>query len=197
MKLIREKIKVSHSRQKSYHDKRRKDLDFQEGDHVFLRVTLVIDVGHNLKSRNITPRFIGISGRVGHVAYRVVLPPNLLNLHDVFYVSQLWKYVPDLLHVILMDDVQVRDYLTVKALPIRIDDRELKKLRGKEIALVKVVWGGAARGNMTWELESRMRESYPKLFTSVGCATGCSLTSYYFKGNRLHWEQFLKNFKKS
>lgn len=59
----------------------------------------------------------------------------------------------------------MRDNLTVEAFRIRIDDRELKQLRGKEIAPVKVVWGGAAEGNMTW-LESRMRESYSELFTS-------------------------------
>ena len=94
------------------------------------------------------------------------MPPNLLNLHDVFHVSQLRKYVPDPSHVILMDEVEVRENLMVEALPVRILDRELKQLRGKDIALVKVAWGGAAEGNMTWELESGMRESYPELFES-------------------------------
>ena len=47
---------------------------------------------------------------------------------------------------------------------MRIEDREVKKLRGKEIALVKVIWGGVANGNITWELEDKMRESYPELF---------------------------------
>ncbi|KAI5389866.1 hypothetical protein KIW84_075247 [Lathyrus oleraceus] len=46
---------------------------------------------------------------------------------------------------------------------MRIEDRELKQLRGKEIALVKVAWGGPAGGNVTWELESQMKESYPEL----------------------------------
>ena len=100
------------------------------------------------------------------MAYRVALPLSLSNLHDVFHVSQLRKYVPDPSHVIPMDEVEVRDNLTVEALPVRILDRELKQLRGKEIALVKVAWGGAAEGNLTWELESRMRESYPELFVS-------------------------------
>ena len=36
VKMIQEKMKASQSRQKSYHDKRRKDLEFQERDHVFL-----------------------------------------------------------------------------------------------------------------------------------------------------------------
>lgn len=55
-----------------------------------------------------------------------------------------------------MDDVQVQDNLTVEASPVQIEDREVKQLRDKEIVLVKVVWGGPARGSMTWELESRM-----------------------------------------
>lgn len=58
------------------------------------------------------------------------------------------------------------DNLTVEALFVTIEDRELKNLRRKEISLVKVVWGGAAGGNMTCELESRMREVYPELFLS-------------------------------
>ena len=58
----------------------------------------------------------------------------------------------------------MRDNLTVEALSVRIEDQELKKPRDKEIALVKVVWGGVVGGNMTSELESRMREVYPKLF---------------------------------
>ncbi|XP_058784505.1 uncharacterized protein LOC131659315 [Vicia villosa] len=65
-----------------------------------------------------------IDKRVGTVAYRVALPPNLSNLHDVFHVSQLRKYVPDPSHVIHMDDVQVRENLTVETMPIRIIDRE-------------------------------------------------------------------------
>ncbi|XP_058774368.1 uncharacterized protein LOC131648646 [Vicia villosa] len=95
------------------------------------------------KSKKLTPRFIGpyqISERVSTVAYRVALPPNLSNLHDVFHVSQLRKYVPDPSHVIHMDDVQVRENLTVETMPIRITDREIKSLRGKDIPLVKVVW---------------------------------------------------------
>ena len=54
--------------------------------------------------------------------------------------------------------------MTVETSPMRIVDREIKQLRGKDIALVKVVWGGPADGNVTWELESQMRDSYPELF---------------------------------
>jgi hypothetical protein len=117
VKLIQEKMKSSQSRQKSYHDKRRKDLEFQEGDHVFLRVTPMTGVGRALKSKKLTPRFIGpyqILERIGTVAYRVGLPPHLSNLHDVFHVSQLRKYVADPSHVIPRDNVQVRDNLWLR-----------------------------------------------------------------------------------
>ena len=142
IRMIREKMKASQSRQKSYHDKRRKDIEFQEGDHVFLRVTSTTGVGRALKSRKLTSRFIGpfeILKRVGKVAYRIALPPSLTNLHDVFHVSQLRKYVSDPTHVIESDNVQVRDDLTIESLPLRIEGREIKRLRNKEIASVKVV----------------------------------------------------------
>jgi len=170
VRMIREKMKSSQSRQKSYHDKIRKDLEFQEGDHVFLKVTPITGVGRALKSKKLTSKFMGpyqISERIGVAAYRVALPPHLANLHDVFHVSQLRKYIPDPSHVIPLDDVQVRENLTVETLPLRVDDRKVKQLRGKEIALVRVVWGSRAGESMTWELESRMRESYPSLFESV------------------------------
>jgi len=92
------------------------------------------------------------------------LPPHLSNLHDVFHVSQLRKYVADPSHVIPRDDVQVRDNLTVETLPLRIENRKVKQLRGKEIPLVKVVWSSITGESLTWELESKMQESYPELF---------------------------------
>lgn len=58
VKMIKEKMKASHSRKKSYHDKQRKSLEFQEGGHVFLSVTHVTSVGRALKSKNITRCFI-------------------------------------------------------------------------------------------------------------------------------------------
>lgn len=78
------------------------------------------------------------------VIYKVALLQSLSNLHDVFHVSQLRKYIPDPSHIIQIDDVQVMDNLNVDASLMRIEDRELRQLRGKEIALVKVVWVGPA-----------------------------------------------------
>jgi len=89
-------MKASQSRQRSYHDKRQNDIEFQVGDQVFLRVNHVTGVGRALKCRKLTPCFVGpfeIIEKVEAVAYHIALPPSLSNLHDVFHVSQLRKYV--------------------------------------------------------------------------------------------------------
>lgn len=48
--MIQKKKKASHSRQNIYHDKCRNELEFKEGDHVFLRFTPVTGVSRVLKS---------------------------------------------------------------------------------------------------------------------------------------------------
>jgi len=91
-------MKASCSRYNSYHDKRRKDIEYQVGDHVFFRVNPVTGVGRALKSKKLTPHFVGpfeIIERVEEMAYQIVLPPSLSNLHSVFHVPQLRKYVYD------------------------------------------------------------------------------------------------------
>jgi hypothetical protein len=169
VRKIRERMKISQDRQKSYADKRRKPLEFEEGDHVFLRVTPTTGVGRAIKSRKLTPKFIGpyqIISRVGSVAYQIALPPLLSNLHDVFHVSQLRKYITDPSHIIEPDTLELHDNLSFEVPPARIEDRRIKQLKNKKIPLVKVIWNQAT-GDATWELEDKMREQYPELFTSV------------------------------
>ena len=88
---------------------------------MFLRVTPTTGVGRVLKSRKLTPRFIRlyqITRRIGPVAYEIALPPHLANLHNVFHVSQLRKYIADPSHVLEADDIQVREDLTMEAGPV-------------------------------------------------------------------------------
>ena len=98
------------------------------------------------------------------MAYQIALPPSLSTLHNVFHVSQLRKYNRDPSPVIELDDVQVKENMTYATLPSRNEDRRTKHLRGKEIPLVKVIWGGASGEDATWELESQMRKAHPSLF---------------------------------
>ena len=72
---------------------RRQPLEFEVGDHVFLKVM----------PRLLLPRFVWpfeIHERVGTVAYRLALPPNMSGVHEVFHVSMLRKYTPDPSHVV-------------------------------------------------------------------------------------------------
>jgi len=81
----------------------------------------------------------------------------------VFHVSQLQKYITDPTHVLEADDVHFRDDLTLDVRPVRIVDSQVKKLRGKEIRTVKVLWDEVTQ-EATWEMEDLMKESYPYLF---------------------------------
>ena len=103
VKAIQERMKATQTRQKSYADKRRRPLEFEAGDHVFLRVTPTAGIGRAIKSRKLTPRFVGpyqILRMIGAVASEITLPPHLANLHNVFHVSQLRKYIVDPSHVL-------------------------------------------------------------------------------------------------
>jgi len=167
VRVIQYRMRVTQSRQKSYADKRRRPLEFEAGDHVFLKVTPTAGIGRALKSRKLTPRFIEpyqIMRRIGPAAYEMALPPHLGNLHNVFHVSQLRKYIADPTHILEDDDVQIREDLTIGAEPVRILDSQTKQLRGKEIRTVKVLWDEATQ-EMTWEMDDVMRRSYRHLFT--------------------------------
>ncbi|XP_050889597.1 uncharacterized protein LOC127094867 [Lathyrus oleraceus] len=92
------------------------------------------------------PCFIGplqIMKKVGEVDYRVALLLFLSNIHDIFHVSQLMKYIPDLSHVIQVEDVHVRENLTVETSPLIVEDREVKHLRGGYYVWYKFLacWG--------------------------------------------------------
>ncbi|KAL2318799.1 hypothetical protein Fmac_032675 [Flemingia macrophylla] len=166
--MIQEKIRASQSRQKSYHHKRMKSLEFKEGEHVFLKVNPWTRVGRALKAHKFTSGFIGpyqILKRIGEVAYQIALSPHLANLHNVFHVSRLRKYFHDPSHVIESDDIQVKEKLTYKTVLLRIDDKRVKRLSGKDIPLFKVFWGRNKEESATSELESKMKEVYLALFT--------------------------------
>ena len=90
VRRVRDRMQASQSRQKAYADQRRRPLEFVAGDHVFLRVTRTTGVGRALRSKKLSPKFLGpyqIMRRIGPVAYEIPLPPQLANLHPIFHVS--------------------------------------------------------------------------------------------------------------
>jgi hypothetical protein len=87
---LRESLKVAQSRQKSYADKRRRDLSFGIGDFVYLKVSPIRATRRFRVKGKLAPRYVGpfkIIDHKGEVAYRLELPPQLSEVHDVFHVS--------------------------------------------------------------------------------------------------------------
>jgi hypothetical protein len=90
VRLIRENLRTAQSRQKSYADTQRRQLEFKEGDHVYLKVSPIRGMRRFKVKGKLSPRFIGpfmILKRVGEVTYQLELPDHLANVHDVFHVS--------------------------------------------------------------------------------------------------------------
>ncbi|GJW25947.1 putative reverse transcriptase domain-containing protein [Tanacetum coccineum] len=142
--LVKENPKTARESQKSYVDYRRKPLEFEVGDCVFL------------KKGKLAPRYIGpfeILERIGLVAYRLRLLEELNSVHDTFHVSNLKKCLADAnLHVPL-DEIKVDKTLRFVEEPVEIMDREIKKLKRMKITLVKVRWNSKRGPKFTWEHE--------------------------------------------
>ncbi|KAM6582370.1 hypothetical protein CsatB_009372 [Cannabis sativa] len=158
---------ASQSRQKCYSDPKRRDIEFQVGDSVFLRISPIKGVRRFRKKGKLSPRYIcpfEILERIGQVAYRLALPPALFGVHNVFHISMLRTYVPDPTHVLSYDDNELQTHLSYNEQPIKILDRKEKVLRNKTIPLVKVLWKSSKVEEATRELESQMRELYSELF---------------------------------
>ena len=114
-----------------------------------------------------SPRFIGpyeVIEKVGPVAYRLALPPNLEKIYDVFHVSMLRRYRSDSSHVVSSETIEMRPDLTYEEESVEILAREVKELRNKNIPLVKVLRRNHKTEAATWESEETMRQQYPQLF---------------------------------
>jgi len=143
VKKIQERLKTSLSKQISYANKRIRPLEFSAGDNFFFRVTLFTSVGRALKSKKLTPKFIRpyqILRRIGPVAYEIAFSPPLANIHNIFHVSQLRKFVLDPSHILKSDSIQVKENLSFEVKLIRILDSQVKQLQERSIPMVKVLW---------------------------------------------------------
>ncbi|KAK6150979.1 hypothetical protein DH2020_015911 [Rehmannia glutinosa] len=151
VKAIKERIRTARSRQKSCTDKRRKDLEFEVGDEVFLRLSPRKGLINPKKGVKLSPR--------------LELPAPYAGMHDVFHVSRQKKYQPDSEHIITRDTPPLMENLSYTERPIRIIDQQIRQLRKKEIPMVKVVWQNHNRDeDATWEMEDDIRNQYPELF---------------------------------
>jgi hypothetical protein len=94
VQVVRKNLKVAQSRQKSYTDTRRRELTFEEGDFVYLKVSPIRGLRRFKVKGKLLPHYIGpfkILERKGEVAYQLELPARLSDVHNMFHISQLNK----------------------------------------------------------------------------------------------------------
>ena len=134
---------------------------------MFLKVSSMQGMMRFGKKGKLAPRYIRpfeILSKVGEVAYRLVLPPELSRIHLVFHVSMLRKYISNSLHILQPQAVELSEDLTYEEYPVAIVDRQVRQLRTKEISMVKVLLRNHTVEYCTWETEAVMRDSYPYPF---------------------------------
>ncbi|GKA02495.1 putative reverse transcriptase domain-containing protein [Tanacetum coccineum] len=154
---IKDRLKAARDRQKSYANKRRKPLEFSVGDHVLLKVFPWKGVVRFMNKGKLAPRFVGpfeITKRIDPVAYRLRLPKELNGVHDMFHVSTLKKCLADPTLQIPLEEIQVDAKLNFVEEPVKILEREIKKLKRIRIPIVKVQWNLKRGPEFTWERRS-------------------------------------------
>jgi hypothetical protein len=156
-------------RQRSYADTRRRELSFEVGDFVYLKVSPIRGVRRFGVKGKLAPRYIGpyqILSRRGEVAYQLSLPENLSAVHDVFHVSQLKKCLRVPEEQLPVEGLEVQEDLTYVEKPVQILEVAARVTRRKTIRMCKVKWNHHSEEEATWEREDDLIAKYPELFAN-------------------------------
>jgi hypothetical protein len=154
IKMVRENPKTAQSRQRSYADTRRRELGFEVGDYVYLKVSPIRGTKRFGVKGKLAPRYIGphqIQARHGEVAYQLSLPENLSAVHDVFHVSQLKKCLRVPKEQLPIEDLEVQEDLTYIDKATQILETADRVTRRSTIRMCKVKWGHHLEEEATWE----------------------------------------------
>jgi hypothetical protein len=167
---LSENLKTAQSRQKSYADNRRRELIFEVGDFVYLKVSPMRGMKRFKIKGKLSPRYIGpfkILERKGEVAYQLELPDSLSDVHDIFHVSKLKKCLRVLEEQLPMEELNVNEDLTYSEYCVRILETSRRITRSKVINICKVQWSHHSKDETTWEREDELRAEFPQLFSGV------------------------------
>ena len=173
VQLIRERLKTAQSRQKSYADPKRRDLTFNIGDFVYLRVTPLKGMQRFHVKGKLAPRYIGpfkIISRRGEVSYQLELPPELSGFHDVLHISLLRKCLavpdqPDIFKHIDHHSIDLNNDLTYRDRPLKILEEDIRLTRRRAIKFYKVQWTNHSEEEATWEREEYLRREFPNFLS--------------------------------
>ncbi|GKF53977.1 hypothetical protein Tco_0160887 [Tanacetum coccineum] len=158
----------------------RKQLEFEIGDRVMLKVSAWKGVVRFGKKGKLAPRYVGpfeILEMIGPIAYRLRLQNELSGVHDTFYVSNLKKCLVDASLHVPLNEIKVDKTLRFIEEPVENLDCEIKSLKRSKISLVKVRWESKRGPEFTWEREDYMKSKYPQ-FISLSMAKS---SFYVFK----------------
>jgi hypothetical protein len=125
---IQENLKAAKSRQETYANKRRRSLEFEVGNHVYLRVSPMKGVKRFGVKEKLAPRYIEpfpILEKCGTVAYKINLPPSLARVHNIFHVSQLKKCLKAHVNVVLPKVTPLEVDLSYPENPVKIMDQRI------------------------------------------------------------------------
>ncbi|WMV46408.1 hypothetical protein MTR67_039793 [Solanum verrucosum] len=154
VKVIQERLKTTQISQKSYTDVRRKELEFEVDDCVYLKVSPMKGVMRFGKKGKLSPRYIEpyrISKRIGNLSYELELLQELASFHPVFHISIWKKCMGDPSLIIPTKDIGIKDSLSYEEILVQILDSQVRNLRTKEVASVKVLWRNQFVEEATWE----------------------------------------------
>jgi hypothetical protein len=169
IKMVRENLKTVQSRQHSYADTRRRELSFEVGDFVYLKVSPIRGVRRFGVKGKLAPHYVGlyqILVKRGEVAYQLSLPEGLSAVHDVFHVSQLKKCLRVPEEQLPVEGLEVQEDLTYIEKPVQILETTDRVTWRKTIRMCKVRWDHHSEKEATWEREDDLMAKYPELLAS-------------------------------
>jgi hypothetical protein len=143
---------MAKSRQKSYADTRRRELTFEEGDYVYLKVSPIRGLRRFKVKGKLSPRYIGpfrILVRKDDIAYQLELPARLSDMHNVFHISQLKKCLRVPEEQLPQEELNVQDDLSYMEHSVKILDTAERITRSKRIQMCMVQWSHHAEDEAT------------------------------------------------
>jgi hypothetical protein len=175
IRMVRENLRVTQYRQKSYVDHRRRDLSFEVGDFVYLKVSSMRGLCRFKVQGKLAPRFIGpfkILEKRGKVTYQLELLPQLSDVHDVFHVSQLKKCLRVPEEQIFIEDLDTKEDLSYQEYHVKILETSKRVTRNKKIRMCKVQWSHHTEEEATWEREEKLKAEFPSFFSDPSESRG-------------------------
>jgi hypothetical protein len=192
--MVRDNLRVAQSRQKSYADHRRRELSFEVGDFVYLKVSPMRGLHYFKVWGKLTPRSIGpfkVLEKRGEVAYQLELPPQLSDMHDVFHVSQLKKCLRVPKEQSPMEDLDAKEDLSYQEYSVKISKTSERVTQNKKFRMCKMQWSHHTEEKLLGKEKKNWRQSFQISFSirlnlqnKIHIKDGRFVTPWFSQGNK-------------